>query len=45
MGSKITLAPANIQYTFKAIKDFIKFGYTEIYGNCVYEKGWELEHA
>jgi len=45
MGSKITLAPANIQYTFEAIKDFIEFGYTSIHGNCVYEKGWEIEHA
>ena len=45
MGSKITLAPQNIQYTFEAIKDFIKFGYTDIRGNCIYEKGWTLEHA
>lgn len=45
MGSKITLAPQNIQYTFEAIKDFIEFGYTNIHGNCIYEKGWELQHA
>ncbi len=45
MGSKITLAPENIQYTFEAIKEFIEFGYTDIHGNCVYEKGWELKHA
>lgn len=45
MGSKITLAPENIEYTFEAVKDFIEFGYTDIHGNCVYEKGWELKHA
>lgn len=45
LGSKITLAPSNISFTAEAIKDFIKFGYTEILANCVFEKGWELEHA
>lgn len=45
MGSKMTLAPANISYTFEAIINLIKLGYKEILLNCVYEKGWEKKHA
>lgn len=45
IGSKITLSPANIQYTKNAIVNMIDLGYTTIYANCVYEKGWEVEHA
>lgn len=45
MGSKITLAPENIQYTFKALKGLINEGYKEIFVNCVFEKGWEKKHA
>lgn len=45
MGSKMTLAPANIMYTFNAIKGLIEQGYTEINLNCVFEKGWEEKHA
>ena len=45
MGSKMTLAPANIGYTFEAVKGLIDQGYTEINLNCVFEKGWTEEHA
>ena len=45
MGSKMTLAPDNIQYTYNAIKSLIEDGYTEINLNCIYEKGWTNEHA
>lgn len=45
MGSKMTLAPGNIDYTFKAVKSLIENGYDEINLNCVYEKGWTTEHA
>ena len=45
MGSKMTLAPANIGYTFQAVKNLIGLGYEEINLNCVYEEGWTLEHA
>ena len=45
MGSKMTLAPQNIQYTFEAIKNFIDQKYTNIHLNCIYEKGWTYEHA
>ena len=45
MGSKMTLAPENIGYTFEAIKSLIESGYEEIHVNCVYEEGWNIEHA
>ena len=45
MGSKMTLAPANIQYTFEAVKGLINSGYTEINLNCVFEEGWTEKHA
>ena len=45
MGSKMTLAPSNIQYTYKAVVGLIESGYREINLNCVYEEGWTLEHA
>lgn len=45
MGSKITIAPGNVQYLSGALKHMVELGYTEINANCVYEEGWELEHA
>lgn len=45
MGSKVTIAPGNISYVSKALKHMIKLGYEEINANCVYEEGWNLEHA
>lgn len=45
MGSKMTLAPENIKYTFDAVKGLIESGYTDIHLNCVFEKGWEEEDA
>lgn len=45
MGSKMTMAPSNISYVFDAVKNLIELKYDEIFLNCVYEKGWEPEHA
>ena len=45
MGSKITIAPANIQYMNDAILHMIDLGYKEINANTVYEKGWTIDHA
>lgn len=45
MGSKMTLAPANIDKTADAVKGLIESGYTEIFLNCVYEEGWNLHYA
>lgn len=45
MGSKITIAPGNIDYVSNAVKHMVELGYTDINANCVYEKGWTQEHA
>lgn len=45
MGSKMTLAPANIKYTKDAVVGLIDSGYDDINLNCVFEKGWTEEHA
>ena len=45
MGSKITIAPGNLQYVYDAIVHMIELGYKDINANVVYEKGWTLEHA
>ena len=45
MGSKMTLAPANVAYTFEAVKGLIDQGYKEINLNCVFEKGWKEKDA
>ena len=45
IGSKMTIAPENVRYTFEAVKNIIELGYRDIHLNCVYEKGWEPEHA
>lgn len=45
IGSKMTLAPENIEYTYEAVKNLIENDYNDIYLNCVYEEGWTLNHA
>ena len=45
MGSKITIAPGNIEHVADAIIHMYDLGYDEINANCVYEEGWALEHA
>lgn len=45
MGSKITIAPGNLNYLYDAIIHMVNLGYLDINANCVYEKGWEQEHA
>lgn len=45
MGSKMTLAPENIAYTYEAVVSLIEEGYTDIHLNCIYEKGWNENHA
>jgi radical SAM peptide maturase (CXXX-repeat target family) len=45
MGSKMTMAPSNITYVFDAVKNLIELNYDEIFLNCVYEKGWDEDHA
>lgn len=45
MGSKITIAPSNIAHVNRALRHMVDLGYEEINANCVYEEGWELNHA
>lgn len=45
LGSKMTLSIDNINYTFLALVNLWENGYDYIHANCVYEKGWTIEHA
>ena len=45
MNTKLTLAPENINWLSTAFKNLYDIGYDVIHANCVYEKGWNLEHA
>lgn len=45
LGSKITIAPGNITYLADSLMAMVKDGYEDINANCVYEKGWTIEHA
>lgn len=45
LGSKMTIAPENVSYLHGALHGLISAGYSEIFCNCVYEKGWTLDHA
>jgi radical SAM peptide maturase (CXXX-repeat target family) len=45
MGSKMTIAPGNVEYVADAVISLIEHGYVDINLNCVYEKGWTAEHA
>ena len=45
MGSKITIAPGNLDYLYDAIIHMVSLGYDEINANTVFEKGWTIEHA
>lgn len=44
-ATKMTLSPDNICYTKEAIINLINLGYSDIYLNCIFEKGWTYEHA
>lgn len=45
MGSKITIAPGNLDYMNEAIIHMVDLGYEEIMANTVFEEGWTQEHA
>lgn len=45
MGSKMTIAPENIKWVSKAIKNLTQLNYTNINLNCVFEEGWNNELA
>lgn len=45
MGSKMTIAPGNVDKVFVATQNLIALGYEEIFLNCVYEEGWDAHYA
>lgn len=44
-ATKLTLAPANVGHLYTACAHLHNLGLKDIFANCVYEKGWEVEHA
>lgn len=45
LSSKMTLSPDNINFVFPALVNLWENDYNFIYCNCIYEKGWTIEHA
>lgn len=45
MGSKMTIAPGNVEHVFEATKNLLDLEYEEIFLNCVYEEGWDAHYA
>lgn len=45
MGSKVTIAPENVEYISKAIIHMFNTDYSYIHANCCFEEGWNLDHA
>ncbi len=44
-GLKMTLSPYNISFLCEAVVNLINEGYREIFLNCIYEEGWNWNHA
>ena len=44
-STKMTIAPENVAYLYDAITNLIDEGYTTIMLNCIFEKGWNNNHA
>ncbi len=45
MLTKLTVAPANVSWLYEAFMNLYNLGYKMIHANCVYEKGWTIDHA
>lgn len=45
IGSKMTIAPGNVDRVGEAVLSMVDRRYRHINLNCVYEEGWELSHA
>ncbi len=45
LGSKITIAPENVEYLYTAIKHMVELGYYDINANAVFEQPFTTEHA
>lgn len=44
-GTKITLAPSNIQYLYKSFLNMFNIGHRIIHANCIFEEGWKISDA
>jgi len=44
-STKLTLSQQNVVHLFEACRHLFTLGITSIFANCVFEKGWEIEHA
>lgn len=44
-GSKVTIAPDNVDYVADAAIEMIEDGYNLVNINCTYEEGWKAEHG
>lgn len=44
-STKITLCPANINKTSEAVINMLSLGYKHVFSNCVFEEGWNVNHA
>lgn len=45
LGTKVTIAPSNLEHLDRTIKYFIENGYTDINANPVFEEEWTVEQA
>lgn len=45
MGSKVTIAPGNIEYLADSLMAMVRDGFYDINANCVYENVWSAKHA
>jgi radical SAM peptide maturase (CXXX-repeat target family) len=45
MLTKMTICPENLSWTYEAFKNLYNLDYPIIHANCVYEKGWNINHA
>lgn len=44
-STKVTIAPGNVSYVKDAILHLFGLGLTDIHANCVFEEGWNEDHA
>lgn len=44
-GTKITLSPDNVGYTYDGITNMLELGFWCIHINPVFEEGWQIHHA
>jgi len=43
--TKSTISPDNVYYLYSSFLNLIELGYKDMHINCIFEKGWTIEHA